>query len=85
VLTRADAEIIAQQDLTYLAEVDRAADEARRLNYTKREWHLAVESVPVPRPCAPDVEMLCPRLLNAAATFRDRGVDANLPWIMDMA
>jgi glyoxylase-like metal-dependent hydrolase (beta-lactamase superfamily II) len=85
VLTRADAEIIAQQDLTYLAEVDRAADEAQRLNYTKREWHLAVESVAVPRPCAPDVEMLCPRLLNAAATFRDRGVDANLPWIMDMA
>ena len=27
---------------------------------------------------APDVEMLCPRLINAAATFRDRGVDGNL-------
>ncbi|MGE3307359.1 MAG: hypothetical protein AB7I52_15495 [Rhizobiaceae bacterium] len=26
-----------------------------------------------------------PRLINAAATFRDREVDGNLPWVMDMA
>ena len=52
---------------------------------SSREWLLAVYSVPVPRPCAPDIEMLCPRLINIAATFRDRGYDGHLPWQMDMA
>ncbi len=84
-LTAAQAKAIAEEDIVYLDKVERAANDAQRLGYTKREWHLAVESVPVPRPCAPDIEMLCPRLLNAAATFRDRKVDGNLPWVMDMA
>ncbi len=84
-LSPAQAREVAEQDIAYLDRVDRVADEAQRLGYTKREWHLAVESVPVPRPCAPDIEMLCPRLLNASATFRDRETDGNLPWIMDMA
>lgn len=85
ILTPAEAVRIGEEDMVYLTAVERAADEAMRLKYSKREWHLAVESVPVPRPCAPDIEMLCPRLINVASTFRDRGLDGNLPWVMDMA
>jgi glyoxylase-like metal-dependent hydrolase (beta-lactamase superfamily II) len=85
ILSPDEARQVGSEDLKYLEEVERVADDAQRVGVSPREWHLAVESVPVPRPCAPDIEMLCPRLLNAAATFRDRGVDGRLPWRMDMA
>lgn len=85
ILSPSEAIKIAKEDIVYLEKVNSVADEAKRNGYSKREWHLAVERVPVPRPCAPDIEMLCPRLLNAAATFRDRDVNGNLPWVMDMA
>jgi glyoxylase-like metal-dependent hydrolase (beta-lactamase superfamily II) len=73
-LSRAEALAIGEQDLSYLREVERVADEAQRKGYSRREWQLAVMAVPVPRPCAPDIEMLCPRLLNAMATLRDRSI-----------
>jgi glyoxylase-like metal-dependent hydrolase (beta-lactamase superfamily II) len=85
ILSVEDAHRIGAEDLAYMEEVERVADEAQRDKVTPREWHLAVESVPVPRPAAPDIEMLCPKLLNVAATFRDRGADGRLPWVMDMA
>lgn len=84
-LTPQEAIEVGEADLQYLEEVERVADEAHRAGVTSREWHLAVESVPVPRPCAPDIEMLAPRLLNAAATFRDRNVEPELTWTIDMA
>ena len=31
------------------------------------------------------IVLLCPRLLNVAATFRDRGVDGELAWAINMA
>lgn len=80
-----EARTVGAEDLAYMEAVERVADEAQREGVSPREWHLAVESVPVPRPAAPDIEMLCPRLLNAAATFRDRDADGRLPWRMDMA
>lgn len=85
ILAPDEAREVGEADLRYLEEVERVADAAKAAGVTTREWHLAVESVPVPRPCAPDIEMLCPRMLNAAATFRDREVDGRLPWKMDMA
>ncbi|GGA71098.1 hypothetical protein GCM10011490_22190 [Pseudoclavibacter endophyticus] len=84
-LSADEASEVGEADLAYFEEVERVADEAHRAGLSPREWHLAVESVPVPRPCAPDIEMLAPRLLNAAATFRDRGVHPELTWTMDMA
>jgi hydroxyacylglutathione hydrolase len=85
ILTPGDAREVGEADLRYLEEVEQVADAAHAAGVSKREWHLAVEAVTVPRPCAPDIEMLCPRLLNAAATFRDRDVDGRLPWKIDMA
>ncbi|MQA09026.1 MAG: MBL fold metallo-hydrolase [Pseudonocardiaceae bacterium] len=85
ILTPQEAIAVGEADLTYLEEVERVADEAHHAGVSPREWHLAVESVPVPRPCAPDIEMLSPRLLNVAATFRDRGVDGELTWTLNMA
>jgi len=73
-LSRAEAAAVGQQDLAYLAEVERVADDVQRKGYARREWEMAVMDVPVPRPCAPDIEMLCPRLLNAQATLRDRAL-----------
>lgn len=84
-LSVAEARVVGAEDLAYMEAVERVADEAQREGVSPRDWHLAVESVPTPRPAAPDIEMLCPRLLNAAATFRDRDVDGQLPWHMDMA
>lgn len=71
-LSHAEALTVGRQDLAYLAEVERIADDAQRKGYARREWEIAVMDVPVPRPCASDIEMLCPRLLNARATLRDR-------------
>ena len=71
-LSHAEAMTVGRQDLAYLREVERVADDAQRKGYAWREWEMAVMDVPVPRPCAPDIEMLCPRLLNAQATLRDR-------------
>jgi hypothetical protein len=45
-----EARQVASEDLKYLEEVERVADAARRAGVTGREWQLAVESVPVPRP-----------------------------------
>ncbi|MCX7354987.1 MAG: MBL fold metallo-hydrolase [Alphaproteobacteria bacterium] len=73
-LSRTEAVAVGQQDIVYLREVERIADDAQRKGYARREWELAVMAVPVPRPCAPDIEMLCPRLLNAQATLRDRAL-----------
>lgn len=73
-LSRAEALAIGEQDLSYLREVERVADDAQRKGCSRREWQLAVMAVPVPRPCAPDIEMLCPRMLNAMATLRDRSI-----------
>jgi glyoxylase-like metal-dependent hydrolase (beta-lactamase superfamily II) len=80
-----DARRIGAEDLAYMEEVDRVADQAKREGVTPREWLLAVERVPVPRPAEPDIAMLCPNLLNAAATFRDRDVDGRLTWQLSMA
>jgi glyoxylase-like metal-dependent hydrolase (beta-lactamase superfamily II) len=80
-----EARSVGAEDLAYFEAVDRAADDALRSGVSPREWHVAVESVRVPRPAPPDIEILCPRLLNAAATFRDRNVDGRLPWLIDMA
>ena len=74
VLSHAEAVTVGQQDLAYLAECERIADDVQRKGYARREWEAAVMDVPVPRPCAPDIEMLCPRLLNAQATLRDRAL-----------
>ena len=76
VLSHAEAVTVGQQDLAYLAECERIADDVQRKGYARREWELAVMDVPVPRPCAPDIEILCPRLLNAQATLRDRDLIA---------
>ena len=80
-----EARAIGEQDIAYLERVETAADDAHRAGVSPREWLLAVQSVEVPRPSDPDIEMLCPRLLAAAATFRDRGVDGILPWLINMA
>jgi glyoxylase-like metal-dependent hydrolase (beta-lactamase superfamily II) len=80
-----EARAVGAADLEYMEEVDRVADEAKRAGVSPREWLLAVESVPVPRPAEPDISMLCPNLLNAAATFRDRDVDGRLTWQLSMA
>lgn len=85
VLSVPEARTVGEQDLAYMEEVERVSDEAHREGVTSREWQLAVYSIPVPRPCAPDIEMLCPRLINIAATFRDHDFDGHLPWKMDMA
>jgi glyoxylase-like metal-dependent hydrolase (beta-lactamase superfamily II) len=84
-LSVADARQIGTEDLAYMEQVEQVADEAERQQASPREWLLAVQSVEVPRPAAPDIEMLCPRLLNVAATFRDRHVDGELPWAINMA
>ena len=80
-----EARDVGDADIRYMEEVDCVADEAKRQGVTPREWLLAVESVPVPRPAEPDIAMLCPNLLNAAATFRDRDVDGRLTWQLNMA
>ena len=85
VLSVAEARAVGEQDLAYMEEVERVSDEAFREGVSSREWLHAVYSVPVPRLCAPDIEMLCPRLINVAATFRDRDYGGHLPWKMDMA
>jgi glyoxylase-like metal-dependent hydrolase (beta-lactamase superfamily II) len=80
-----EAKTIGAEDLAYFEAVEKAADDAQRSGVSPREWHVAVESVPPPRPAPPDIEILCPRLLNVAATFRDRQRDGRLPWLIDMA
>lgn len=84
-LTPREASKIGEEDLQYLRAIEEVAVVAKNERWSKREWHLAIESVPAPRPCAPDIEMLCPRLINAASAFRDQDVNGNLPWVMDMA
>lgn len=85
VLSVPEARTVGEQDLAYMEEVERVSDEALREGVSSREWLLAVYDVPVPRPCTPDIEMLCPRLINIAAIFRDRDYGGHLPWQMDMA
>jgi glyoxylase-like metal-dependent hydrolase (beta-lactamase superfamily II) len=84
-LTVPEARQIGAEDLAYMEEVERVADEAKRERASPREWLLAVQSIEVPRPASPDIEMLCPTLLNVAATFRDRGIEGELPWVVNMA
>lgn len=72
ILSRAESLTIGEEDLGYFAEVGRVADAARRKGLSRQDWEREVAEVPVPRPCAPDIEIFCPRLLNASATWRDR-------------
>ncbi|MFO0997449.1 MAG: MBL fold metallo-hydrolase [Alphaproteobacteria bacterium] len=72
VLSPAEALTIGEQDMAYLAAVERVADGAQRKGASREDWERDVAAVPVPRPCAPDIEIFCPRLLNARASWRDR-------------
>jgi glyoxylase-like metal-dependent hydrolase (beta-lactamase superfamily II) len=76
---------IGDEDISYLEKVERAADQAQADGLSPREWHLAVHGIDPPRPATADIEMICPRMLISAATFRDRGVDGHLPWVLNMA
>lgn len=80
-----EARRIGNEDLAYLESIERAADEAHAEGFSPREWHLAVHGIAPPRPAPADIEMICPRMLISAATFRDRGVDGHLPWLLNMA
>jgi glyoxylase-like metal-dependent hydrolase (beta-lactamase superfamily II) len=83
-LTVADARRIGEQDLAYLDAVNDAADAAHRGGATIRDWLVAVHRVPPPRPTDDDLDIFCPRLLSAAATFRDRGVADDMPWQLSL-
>ncbi len=80
-----EARRIGNEDIAYLEAVERAADAAQAEGRSPRDWHLAVHGIDPPRPARADIEMICPRLLISAATFRDRGVDGHLPWLLNMA
>ena len=83
-LTVAEARRIGEQDLAYLDALSYAADDAQRGELTIRDWLVAVHSVALPRATDADLDIFCPRMLNAAATFRDRGVEADLPWQLSL-
>jgi glyoxylase-like metal-dependent hydrolase (beta-lactamase superfamily II) len=83
-LTVAEARRIGEQDVAYLDSLNDAADAAHGAHATKRDWLVAVHSVQPPRATDDDLDIFCPRLLNAAATFRDRGVEDELPWQLSL-
>ncbi len=75
VLTPSEASAIANEDIRYLDAITAAADSAQRSGASLRDWLVSVHSIRPPRAADPDIEIYCPLILNAAGTFRDRGVN----------